>query len=131
MPFDWREFLIIAHELRNQTSEGGQRTCLGRAYYYVYNLGLGKATKLGFTRNPKSSAHRQLWDWCQNQTDPDIKQMGVTGNRMKSFRVSADYYDSIPDLAAKVKLQLERAQEFETLVAKSNGQPPPRRLDSP
>ena len=50
---------------------------------------------------------------------------------MKSFRVSADYYDSIPDLAAKVKLQLERAQEFETLVAKSNGQPLPPRLDSP
>ena len=130
MPFDWREFLIIAHELCNQTSEGAQRTCLGRAYYYVYNLGLGKATNLGFTRNRNSPMHKQLWDWCQKQTDQDIKQMGVTGNRMKSFRVSADYYDSISDLAAKVKLQLERAQEFETLVAKSNGQPPPPRLNS-
>jgi hypothetical protein len=131
MPFNWREFLIIAHELRNQTSEGAQRTCLGRAYYYVYNLGLGKATELGFTRNPRSSVHQQLWDWCQGQTDPDIRQLGITGNRMKSLRVSADYYDSISDLAGKVKLQLERAQQFESLVAKSNGQPPPPKLDSP
>ena len=51
--------------------------------------------------------------------------MGLTGNRMKSFRVSADYYDNVSDLATKVKTQLERAQQFEVLVAKSNGQPPP------
>jgi hypothetical protein len=131
MPFDWREFLIIAHELRNQTSEGAQRTCLGRAYYYVYNLGLGKATSLGFTKNPKRSVHQQLWEWCEKQTDPDIRKIGITGNRMKSLRVSADYYDSVPDLAAEVKRQLERAQVFEALVAKSSGQPPPPRLDSP
>ena len=40
MPFDWREFLIIAHELRTDRRESAQRTCLGRAYYYVYHLPL-------------------------------------------------------------------------------------------
>jgi hypothetical protein len=57
--------------------------------------------------------------------------MGMTGNRMKSFRVEADYYDSVPDLAAKVTRQLESAHEFETLVAQNNGQPPPPSLNSP
>ena len=50
---------------------------------------------------------------------------------MKSSRVEADYYDTISNLAATVKLQLQRAQEFETLVAQSNGQPPPPRLNVP
>ena len=40
MPFYWREFLIVAHELRADQRESVQRTCLGRAYYYVYNFGL-------------------------------------------------------------------------------------------
>ena len=130
MPFDWREFLIIAHELRNHTSEGAQRTCLGRAYYYVYNLGLGKARTLNFSEQ-MPNLHKKLWDWCQRQQDPDIKKMGLTGNRMKSLRTAADYNDSILDLANKVETQLARAQEFETLVATSNGQPPPPKLDSP
>jgi hypothetical protein len=131
MPFDWREFLIIAHELRNQASEGAQRTSLSRAYYYVFNLGLNHATRLGFRSTRNSPLHKQLWDWYNRQTNPDIRQMGFTGNRMRSFRVQADYHNSIPDLAVKVRRQLESAQEFETLVAQSNGQPPPPRLNVP
>jgi len=128
MPFDWREFLIVAHGLRNDTGEGVQRTCLGRVYYYVYNLGLTKARALNFTEK-QPGLHRKLWDWCQRQTDPTIKQMGVYGLRMHSLRISADYYDTpIPNLALEVKRQLVRAQQFEALVAKSNGQPPPAGL---
>ena len=128
MPFDWREFLIVAHELRNETREGVQRTCLVRLYYYVYNLGLSKARALAFTGKPPG-LHKKLWDWCQKHTDPDIRQMGVDGSRMHSLRISADYYDRpIHNLAFEVKRQLDRAQQFEALVAKSNGQPPPPSL---
>ena len=129
MPFDWRQFLLIAHELRNQTGEGAQRTCLGRAYYYVYNLGLANARALGFT-DKMPSLHRKLWDWYQRQRDQDIKQMGITGNLMKSLRIAADYDDSVPNLAREVEKQLTRAREFEALVAKSNGQSPPPSLPS-
>jgi hypothetical protein len=128
MPFDWREFLIVAHELRNHSGEGVQRTCLGRVYYYVYNLGLTKARAQNFT-GKLPGLHKKLWDWCQRQTDPTIKQMGVYGLRMHALRMSADYYDTpIPNLAREVKTQLARAQQFETLVARSNGQTPPAGL---
>src|SRR5215475_4740427 len=128
MPFDWREFLIIAHELRNETGEGVQRTCLGRIYYYVYNLGLAKARALAFTERPPG-LHRKLWNWCQKHTDTDIRKMGVDGLRMHSLRISADYDAApIPNLPLEVKRQLVRAQQFEALVAKSNGQPPPPSL---
>jgi hypothetical protein len=92
MPFDWREFLIFAHNLRNDTSEAVQRTCLGRTYYYVYNLGLGRARTLGF-REMQPSLHRKLWDWCQRQPDAVFRQMGVYGLRMHSLRLDADYKD--------------------------------------
>lgn len=77
MPFDWREFLIVAHQLRNDPSEGVQRTCLGRAYYYVYHLGLAEARALNF-RGQLPGLHRKLWDWRQKHTDPSIKRMGLT-----------------------------------------------------
>jgi hypothetical protein len=128
MPFDWREFLIVAHRLRNDPSEGIQRTCLGRAYYYIFNLGLTKARALNFLdRGP--GRHKQLWDWCQKHKDRTIRQMGVDGSRMYALRIDADYKDTpIPNLAGEVRKQLSRAQRFEGLVAQSNGQAPPAGL---
>ena len=128
MPFDWREFLIVAHSLRKEASEGVQRTCIGRTYYYVYNLGLGKARALGFTKQPPS-LHKELWKWCQNHADQNIRQIGVWGNRLHSLRLDADYSENaIPNLAGEVMTQLTRAQRFEGLVAESNGKEPPTAL---
>ncbi len=125
MPFDWREFLIFAHGLRNESSEAVLRVCLGRMYYYVYNHGLTNARKLNFTEK-MPSLHSKLWTWCQNQNDPDIKKIGVTGRRMHSLRIDADYKDSsIPNLAKEVEIQLQRAQMFEALVAKVTKTSPP------
>ena len=125
MPFDWREFLIFAHGLRNESGESVQRTCLGRVYYYVYNLGLAKARRMNFNERPPS-LHRNLWDWYQRHADPTIKQMGVHGIRMHALRLDADYEDvAIPNLRLEVQTQLARAQAFERLVAESDGQVPP------
>ena len=128
MAFDWREFLIVAHTLRNGPGEGVQRTCLGRTYYYVYHLGLTKARAMNFN-GQLPGLHRKLWDWCQNQADPTIKTLGIDGPRMYSLRISADYEDApIPNLAGEVKKQISRAQELGGLVAQSNGQTPPAAL---
>jgi hypothetical protein len=127
MPFDWREFLIVAHGLRNDPKEAVQRTCLGRAYYYVYNLGLSNARALNFT-GQMPGLHRKLWHWCQQHNNPTIKKMGIYGTRMHSLRIDADYNDTVPNLASQVKIQLSRAQAFETLVAQSNGTTPPAPL---
>ncbi len=131
MPFDWREFLLVAYNLRNDTAEGAQRTCIGRTYYYVYNLGLIKARALNFQGTPPS-LHKQLWTWCQKHTDVNVKQMGVWGGRMLSLRHDADYKDApIPNLVNEVQAQLARAQRFEALVAASSNQPPPTPLTLP
>jgi hypothetical protein len=128
MPFDWREFLIVAHGLRNSAVEGAGRTCLGRAYYYVYNLGLTKARASSFA-GQMPGLHRKLWDWCQKHPDPTLKQMGLYGVRMYSLRIDADYKDApIVNLPGEVRKQISRAQRFEALVAQSNGETPPAAL---
>ena len=128
MPFDWREFLIVAHELRNDPREGVQGTCLGRSYYYVYNLSLTQARSMRFTGKPPG-LHRQLWDWCQKHADPNIKQIGVDGLRMHSLRIDADYQATpIRNLATEVRRQLSRAQSIEALIALGGGQTPPTAL---
>ena len=97
----------------------------GPNYYYIYNLGLTSATALSFLGSGPSR-HRQLWDLCRRHHDPNIKKLGVSGRRMQSLRIDADYKIApIPNLAVEVKLQLARAQTFEALVARMNGQQPP------
>jgi hypothetical protein len=124
MAFDWREFLIIAHALRNEPGEGAQRTSLGRAYYYVFNLGLANARALRFT-GQLPGLHGKLWYWCQQHSDPTIRQIGLNGRRMHSLRIEADYGDRVTNLASEVRKQLSRAQNFEVLVAQRNGTTPP------
>jgi len=54
MPFDWRDFLLFAHELRNESLESKRRTSIRRAYYYIYNVALVEAKKLGY---PSANFH--------------------------------------------------------------------------
>jgi hypothetical protein len=130
MPFDWRQFLIVAHELRNDSRESVQRTSLGRAYYYVYNLGLINARRQGYRWiRGAGGSHQQLWNWFQNHSDPIIKQMGIEANRMHSKRLDSDYEDArIPNIASEVKTQIARAQTFESTVHRQRNQPPPATL---
>jgi len=127
MPFDWREFLIIAHELRDDHREGARRTCLGRAYYYVYNLGLEMARQMSWPE-PGRSRHRALWQWCQNHSDTSIRRLGNLGSRMYTLRIEADYRDRPLSDPQAVEKQLSRARDFEVGVAQQNGQPPPPAL---
>jgi hypothetical protein len=127
MPFDWREFLLVAHELRNDGRESVRRTCLGRAYYYVYNLGL-KTARQRHWQEPRSSVHRALWNWCQNHSDANIKHLGLLGSRMYALRIESDYRDAPLSDSQAVSKQLQRARDFEIRVAHSNGVPPPAAL---
>jgi hypothetical protein len=49
MAFDWRDFFLFAHQLRHEQQESIQRTAIGRAYYYAFNVALVEARKLGWT----------------------------------------------------------------------------------
>jgi hypothetical protein len=128
MAFDWREYLIVAHGWRGDGREVVQRTCLGRTYYYIYHLGLKKARSKAFTET-MPGLHKKLWEWYSRQGDPDLRKIGVAGQRMHGLRIDADYRDRpITNLAGEVRKQLERAQACEALIAKMDGKPAPAAL---
>jgi hypothetical protein len=137
MAFDWRDFFLFAHELRNETDESKQRTSIGRAYYYAYNAALIVAQKLGFDPNapaPKKTGkkapgvHQKLWDWCMSQTgNQHLINLGDSGNTLKGRRTAADYKVAPPILITPqlVRQQLDETREFELLLAQIAKQSPP------
>jgi hypothetical protein len=138
MAFDWRDFFLFAHELRNETDESKQRTSVGRAYYYAYNAALIEAQKLGFNPNapaPRipgkkpSGVHQKLWDWCMSQTgNQDLINLGDSGNTLKGRRTAADYKiaQTILITTRLVQQQLDETRDFEVLLAQiAKASPPP------
>ena len=125
MPFDWRDFLLFAHELRKEAQESKQRTAIGRAYYYVYNAALIEARKLGY--NPNTPSHKRLWSWYQaHQANADVVALGISGITLQARRTSADYnLASLTSLQQDLQKQLDEAREFEILLAHIANTPPP------
>jgi len=128
MAFDWRDFLLLAHDLRHATQESRQRTAIGRAYYYVYNVANTEAQRLGYNPNPKvktAGVHKRLWDWCLSHPNTDIKALGDSGNTLHARRIDVDYKASRPVLPQHVQKQLDEAVECEMLLAKITLTAPP------
>ena len=129
MVFDWREFLLFAHELRNEAQESKQRTSVGRAYYYAYNVALAEAKRLGYNPNRPSTLglHKRLWSWCQSHNNADIVALGDSGNTLHLRRIEVDYkVATSASLQQVVQKQLDEARDFELLLAQiSNKQAPP------
>ena len=96
MPFDWREFLIVAHSLRKETSEGVQRTCIGRTYYYVYNLGLAKLEPWD-SRNNRQAYIRSFGS--------GVKTMRIkTSDRLVSGETGCIPFDLMPTIVKTLSL---------------------------
>ena len=134
MAFDWRDFFLFAHELRNGTEESKQRTSVGRAYYYAYNSALIEARKLGFNpqapsrRGKNVGVHQKLWDWCLSQTgNQALVDLADSGNTLKGRRTSADYH-KFPSPALSqtlVQQQLDETRDFEILLSQITQMPAP------
>ncbi len=131
MAFDWREFLVLAYELRNDPRESAQRTSIGRAYYYAYNAAKQELTKLGFDERDrplqKMGVHQRLWSWCLSHDNPEVNALGDSGNTLKARRTAVDYQAGASPLQSTVRQQLDETREFELLLAQISSTKSPRR----
>jgi hypothetical protein len=106
--FEWRDYLLLAKELSPDGRESVRRTCLGRAYYYAYNLALEKAKR-----------------------HPDLKQLSIWGSEMSAIRNKADYHKNtqIRNWTGEIQKQIGRARSLELTVSKSDGSVAPPKLN--
>ena len=117
--FDWNEYLNFARSLVDLVSgEASVRTSSSRAYYAAY----WKA-RLILEANlvvlPRSNIHRFVWDAFMNSWNTGGASLGKLGDRLKSFRVKADYFTSPPmtqaDAEIAVRNEVFRNEDLNTI----------------
>jgi uncharacterized protein (UPF0332 family) len=117
MPFDWNNFLTLAHELATKMDEASKRTAISRAYYCAFNFALPRAVANVGPRPRDVPSHQWCWNQYIRTAHPACKQLGITGQRMKDLRVKADYHaediaKDIRRLDEKVQRMLQEAHDF-------------------
>jgi uncharacterized protein (UPF0332 family) len=92
-PFDWKQFLVLAQTLSNNTDEASLRSSVSRAYYSAFNTALRRAESHGYVSKSDQlgGMHDNLWDLYANNKDITCENIAKIGQRMKRRRVSADY----------------------------------------
>ncbi len=111
-PFDWSEYLKLAQELAARKEEACLRSCLSRAYYYVYNLALTRAQQNGFVSVKGESTHVQLWRLFSKSPEPECINLGQIALRLKEKRERADYKPVYRRIQEDVVPVLADAQDF-------------------
>jgi uncharacterized protein (UPF0332 family) len=93
MPFDWKEFLVLARALSKNPDEASLRSAVSRAYYCAFNIAMARAEENGY--RPKGDAtggmHDLLWQLYGRNQDVICQEISLLGPRMKWRRVKADY----------------------------------------
>lgn len=117
-PFDWSEYLKLAHELGARKEEACLRSSLSRAYYCVYNLALTRAERNGFVPVLGESTHSQLWRLFSQSPEPECIYLGQVALRLKEKREKADYRPVYRRIEEEVPLVLLEAQDFATRLGR-------------
>lgn len=117
-PFDWIGYYNLAVDLSARVDEASRRSAISRAYYYVFHLGLARASANGFVRRAGESTHQQLWRNYSSSPDPDCKKLGEIAKRLRLKRERADYEEIYQRLEDEVAGQVNDAKNFaDRLVA--------------
>lgn len=113
MPFDWTGFLILAEELSKRQEESCKRSAISRAYYSVFNPAFERAQTTAGPLPPNTSTHSWCWKRYISSVSLDCKKLGISGDRLKKRRVTADYKKAdIPRLNEEVERALADAHQL-------------------
>ena len=116
MSFDWREFLILAHQLigsgkARANQESHRRSSISRAYYAAFcaardNLPSSAAIP------PTGEAHQKV-PKCYERTPGKLnKRIATNLRRLRDARRKADYDDAVTGLASLATVSVQRAEQL-------------------
>ncbi|MBM4323153.1 MAG: hypothetical protein FJ115_06295 [Deltaproteobacteria bacterium] len=88
---DPREFHILASELVSRNRAADLRTAISRAYYAVFNLGVGILVELGFQVREGTGGHGDVRHRLSNSGDSELVKVGSQLGELQSRRIQADY----------------------------------------
>jgi hypothetical protein len=107
MPFDWWDFFALAEELSKAPgNEAGVRTAISRYYYACHNVA---KPRFGLQHTP-------LWNAYKDHPDPQYREIGIKGDRLREARVWADYADQPKTLSVALTSARLAAQSLRGLL---------------
>jgi hypothetical protein len=114
-PYDWSNFLDVADELLSKVGgEGAERTAISRAYYGGYGVASAYARYQKLVLGRKGSDHTTVWLWYTNRPDRGTTHTRIAqaGQRLKRWRILADYDEGFADAASTATLALTTARQL-------------------
>jgi uncharacterized protein (UPF0332 family) len=115
MSFDWREYLNLARFLQGQSGssfiqEAAFRCAISRAYYAAFCHARNYARdRHGFSPNYNSNDHRLVRRHFQNR---GISEIATKLDRLRQWRNSCDYDDTVSNVSSLVSSAIVRAQDI-------------------
>lgn len=92
---DWFSYFGLAQEWAGEEGEAHKRSAVSRAYYAMFCTA---RDALGDDFNPPKCGSSHLYLWEKYKENAELRQIGVLGNRLKKYRVRADYCTIIVDV---------------------------------
>ncbi len=106
---DGRAFLEVARELTPGGTEAHRRTAAGRAYYALMLEARELLARWGISPAPRDSVHHSVRLKMLSSADPDLRQVGLTLERLGRLRNDADYDLSDPRRRFRISGPVEAA----------------------
>ena len=88
---DGRAFLEVARVLARTDSEAHRRTAAGRAYYALMLEARDRLRRWGVVPSPRDPVHSFVRLKLVRSTDEELKQIGVSLEKLGKLRNDADY----------------------------------------
>jgi uncharacterized protein (UPF0332 family) len=111
--FAWADYLRLAKELCTRTeSESALRTAISRAYYSAFCTAAWHRYPDGPPFSTQRDRHTIVWNEFR-QSGRDCAWIGLNGDRLKRYRINADYEPEFSgDLAKTAELVISEAQKI-------------------
>ncbi len=112
MPFEWSAYRTVAETLSLSADEASHRSAISRAYYFAYHQALAHLLEHhNFQYSEGKPAHDQVWREFSRK-GLSYREISIRGNRLKDYRIEADYRADIAIDAKAVATSLEIADRI-------------------
>jgi uncharacterized protein (UPF0332 family) len=122
MTFDWLEYLKLAQKLAGQTvsppnQEAKLRSSVSRAYYAAFCTARNYLRDIeGYPIPSGVEAHTYVRDEFKRSSDRIRRKIGNNLDRLRRYRNTVDYDDSVTGLSSTVTLTLMLAQQVTSML---------------
>ena len=117
MPFDWNDYYSLAVDLRASPNEDCLRSAISRVYYSVYCQARNYLiAQCGLVIRDNNSVHSVVWNFYKTRGGT-FSAIGLTGRKLHSNRVDADYKDELERLDDLVEESFQFADKVLSYLA--------------